>query len=124
MPKLDDAIRATLAAEDRELLAQFEKEPNVFDEAIQALTGRMLFVNVLVAAITFAATAAGFYFGWKLLTADSVREAVNWGAGLGVSLAFVSLLKIWFWLEMQSNRVIREVKRLELQVAALAKTAV
>jgi hypothetical protein len=29
----------------------------------------------------------------------------------------VGFLKIWFWLRMESNRILREIKRLELQIA-------
>ena len=29
-------------------------------------------------------------------------------------LIFISFMKVWFWLEMHSNRVLREVKRVEL----------
>jgi hypothetical protein len=32
----------------------------------------------------------------------------------------VAILKIWFWMEMHKNAVLREVKRLELQIARLA----
>lgn len=31
---------------------------------------------------------------------------------------FVMFIKVWFWLEMQTNRVLREVKRVELLIAA------
>jgi hypothetical protein len=31
-----------------------------------------------------------------------------------MSFLMVSFLKVWFWLEMQSNRLLREVKRVEL----------
>jgi uncharacterized Rmd1/YagE family protein len=40
--------------------------------------------------------------------------ALRWG---GVALAFFfvfGVLKIWFWLEIHTNRVLREVKRVEL----------
>ena len=30
-------------------------------------------------------------------------------------------LKIWFWMEIQRNSVVREIKRLELQVANLSR---
>jgi uncharacterized membrane protein YciS (DUF1049 family) len=29
----------------------------------------------------------------------------------------VGFLKLWFWLRMESNRVLRQIKRLELQIA-------
>jgi hypothetical protein len=32
----------------------------------------------------------------------------------------VAMLKMYFWMEMNKNMLLREVKRLELQVARLA----
>ena len=33
----------------------------------------------------------------------------------------VAMLKLWYFMEMNKNAVTREVKRLELQIARLAK---
>jgi hypothetical protein len=30
------------------------------------------------------------------------------------------LVKVWFWLELQKNAIVREVKRLEVQVASIS----
>ena len=35
----------------------------------------------------------------------------------GVLIVAVGFLKLWFWLRMESNRVLREIKRLELRIA-------
>jgi|GEM_PF-3584282 len=32
----------------------------------------------------------------------------------------IGLIKIWYWMELNRNTVLREIKRLELQVAHLA----
>jgi hypothetical protein len=37
---------------------------------------------------------------------------LQWG-GLTLLLA-VMFIKVWFWMEMQSNRILRELKRVEL----------
>jgi hypothetical protein len=37
-----------------------------------------------------------------------------------VAVAGLALVKVWFWMELQKNAIVREVKRLELQVASLA----
>ncbi len=49
------------------------------------------------------------------------RMVTLWGMGMGVGVFFAGMLKLWFWMEMNKNAVIREVKRVELQVAVLAK---
>ena len=43
-----------------------------------------------------------------------------WGGGFMFCMMAVSMLKLWFWMEMQTNSVLREVKRVELQVSRLA----
>lgn len=45
---------------------------------------------------------------------------LRWGAATALALAGVLLVKVWFWLELQKNAIVREVKRLELQVASVA----
>ena len=43
-----------------------------------------------------------------------------WAAACIVCVSAVSMLKIWYFLEMNKNAVTREIKRLELQIARLA----
>jgi hypothetical protein len=45
-----------------------------------------------------------------------------WRRSAASALAFagLALIKVWFWLELQKNAIVREVKRLEVQVASLA----
>jgi hypothetical protein len=45
---------------------------------------------------------------------------LRWGAASALACAGVALVKVWFWMELQRNAVMPEVKRLELQVASLA----
>jgi hypothetical protein len=45
---------------------------------------------------------------------------LRWGAASALAFAGISLIKVWFWLELQKNAIVREVKRLEVQVASLA----
>jgi len=49
-----------------------------------------------------------------------VRETVIWTAGALWAAIAVAMLKMYFWMEMNKNVVLREVKRLELQIARLA----
>ena len=45
---------------------------------------------------------------------------LHWGAASALAFAGVPFIKLWFWLELEKNAVVREVKRLEVQVASLA----
>ena len=57
---------------------------------------------------------------WNALNADAARETLLWSAGGIVAMVAVAMLKMYFWMEMNKNVTLRELKRLELQVARLA----
>lgn len=120
MTNLDQAIRQALSAEDAEFLARFEKEAPLHEQVLGTFTGQWAVLNVFAAIITFAMFGAFLYCVWQFFQAVDVRDLILWSAAALASAVFVGMLKIWFWMEMQKNAVLREVKRLELQVARLA----
>jgi hypothetical protein len=116
MDELDRKIEAALTAEDRALLARLG-EQGVLGQWIGVYEGATRRVAVLATAVTFALFLAAVYCGWRFLAAVEALDAARWGAGTVLLTAMVGFLKLWFWLRMESNRVLREIKRLELQLA-------
>ncbi|MBX3431601.1 MAG: hypothetical protein KF779_18600 [Hyphomonadaceae bacterium] len=119
MTKLDQAIRQALSAEDAAFLATFEDQ-SPFHEAMGTFSGKWGVMNVFAAIVTFAMFAAAIYCAWNAFSVSDVRETVLWSAGLLLTMLAVAMLKMYFWMEMNKNVTLREVKRLELQVARLA----
>lgn len=120
MTNLDQAIRQALSAEDAEFLAKFEKEQSPFNEAMNTFSGKWGAMNVFAALVTFAMFGATLYCAWNMLQTADVRATLLWGVGVVVTMLAVAMLKMYFWMEMNKNVTLREVKRLELQVARLA----
>lgn len=119
MSKLDQAISQALSAEDAEFLARFKAQSPI-GEAFGTFTGPWGVMNIFAALITFAMFGAFVYCAWSAFSAVDVRETVMWSAGAVISMLAVAMLKMYFWMEMNKNVVLREVKRLELQVARAA----
>ena len=61
------------------------------------------------------------FCAWKFYHAVEIKELFGWSLGVALSFATISLLKIWAWMQMEKNSTVREIKRLELQVARLSK---
>ena len=57
---------------------------------------------------------------WRFVQAQELGDMPRWGAASALGFAGVALVKLSFWMELQKNAIMREVKRLELQVASLA----
>lgn len=119
MNKIDQAIRQALSTEDAAFLAKFQDQ-SPFHEAMDTFTGKWGAMNVFAALVTFAMFGAGVYCAWTALNAIDVRETVLWSAGALFAMLAVAMLKMYFWMEINKNVTLREVKRLELQVARLA----
>jgi len=60
------------------------------------------------------------YSAVRFFGAETTRTQIAWSVGFLTSNMVVAMMKMWFWMQMDKNTVIREVKRLELQVATLA----
>jgi hypothetical protein len=119
MTNIDSAIRDALSKEDAEFLARFE-DRNPIGEALGTFSGKWGAMNIFAAIITFALFGVFVYCAWQMFIAVAVRDVVLWSFGAMVSTLAVAMLKMYFFMEMNKNVVLREVKRLELQVARLA----
>lgn len=124
MSKLDDAIRQTLSAEDAALLEGLGADQPLHDQLMQTFQGKLAWMNIVGWIAGFAVAAVLAYCGWQFVNAPDVREMLLWGGGAALACAGLVLIKIWFWLELQKNSVVREIKRLELQVARLTSNMV
>jgi hypothetical protein len=117
--KLDDAIRGALSAEDAEFLARFEREPNVFVQTTGLFRGGFGWINGLFLAVFIPIAFFVVFAAWKFATLEDLRAMLHWGAMGAFAVVVLALIRLWFFMELQTNRVIREIKRLELQVARL-----
>ncbi len=118
MDDLDRKIEAALNAEDRALLEQFG-EQHLLAQAFSVFSGKQGWIAFMATIMTFVIFAAAVYCGWKFFSAVDVIAATRWGASAIMLMIMTGFLKIWFWMRMESNRVLREVKRLELQMARM-----
>ncbi|MFK7771434.1 MAG: DUF6768 family protein, partial [Saprospiraceae bacterium] len=54
---------------------------------------------------------------------ESVEELIKWGIGSIMFLLSMSMLKIYAWMQMDKNAMLREMKRLELLVMSSSARA-
>jgi hypothetical protein len=120
MNNLDEAIRDALSKEDAELLAKLEREPGSFEQMVGIFQGPLswIYVAFLIAAIVLA--LFGIYSGWQFAQSTELRPLFYWGAITGFCLVVLSVVRVVFFMQINTNRVLRQIKQLELQVALLS----
>ena len=108
MSDLDNKIRAALQGDSP------GEEPNLAEEVINVFRGRHRWMHGIIVVATLAFMAIAVWASFHFYHAAVVREQLLWGGLALVALLMISFMKVWFWLEMHTNRILREVKRVEL----------
>jgi hypothetical protein len=120
MTSIDEAIRKALSDEDARLLERFGADLPLPQQLQDSFRGHLGWLNAISWAAGFAIFGGGLYCGWRFLQAPDTAAMLRWAVGLLLCAMGLMLIKLFAWLELEKNAVVREVKRLELQVARLA----
>jgi hypothetical protein len=120
MNDVDRAIRQSLSTEDAALLDRLGADQSLHRQVLATFEGRLRWFNVMgwIAGIVLFGAACALT--WQFVQAEELRDMLRWGAASALTFAGIALIKVWFWMELQKNDIVREVKRLEVQVASLA----
>lgn len=120
MTRLDEAIRGALSDEDRAFLDEIDNEPaGLFGEVAQSFTGRLGGWSVFVWVMGSVFFALAVFSIWRLTQAETPLGMTLWGLGAAGGMFVTGLTKIWYWMHLNTNALLREVKRLEFQMARL-----
>jgi hypothetical protein len=120
MNKLDQFIRDTEGKNGTELLEMLG-EPSLGQQLKEIFAGRKWWVHWLVACAGAAFTVLMVVSALRFFQAESLREMLSWAGAFGLGLIAVSFARLWFWLEMHTNTVVRQVKLVQWQCARLSQ---
>lgn len=118
MNEIDDLIGRALTEEDRALLAS-HGEPGYLTQASGLFRGPQAWTMWLVNIAGGAAFLVGAWALWRMVGAADVAAALKWGVAAMCLFQATTLCKTLLGSRMEANRLLREVKRIELQLALL-----
>jgi len=117
MRDLDKMIDEALRDEEREVLRQIGEEPGFFRQVFGVFRGPTGWVNVLMMVAQAILFVAGAYAAWRFFGSSDPVTQLRWGLPATVLLILSAMIKMALLPRMETNIVLRELKRLELQVA-------
>ena len=112
MNDLDRKIQAALRGEAS--ADQLGSDPNFFEEMMATFRGRHRLLSGFAVVLQLVSLAVFVFALLRFFAAPDVTAQLRWGGLAGLMVLFVANIKFWFWLEVHSNRVLRELKRIEL----------
>ena len=119
---LDDLIEEALDKEEVEILSRIGEEPGFFGMAFGLFSGRLGWVNILLMVVQGVTFLAGAYAAWMFFEAGDAVSQLRWGLPSAVLLILSTMIKMAMWPNIHADRLMRELKRIELQIAR-AKSA-
>lgn len=118
---IDREIARALSEDDAALLEEFSGDLSPIGMMTETFRTRNAWLVGLVWFWTLVIFIFGIFCGVKMFQATELRLTILWGVGLVLAFHAVSMLKMWYFMEMHRVTIAREIKRLELQAARLSK---
>lgn len=119
MSKIDDMIDEALSEEERALLEHYTGEPGYIRQALGLFRGGLGWVMWFVGIVQVLLFFAALYCLWGLFNVDELMTGLRWGVGAVILVQLSTLLRGFMGMQFEANRVLREVKRLELRLARM-----
>ncbi len=121
MQDIDREIDEAINAEEQELLRSIGNEPG-FVERMLGMTGPeivwMIWLMMIFQTLVFI---AGLYAAWMFFEASEPVSQLRWGLPAAVLLLMGLQIKLAVPPAIQTKRLMRELKRVELQIVRLGK---
>ncbi|MEL6523479.1 MAG: DUF6768 family protein [Pseudomonadota bacterium] len=118
--KLDQMIASALSDRDQEVLAE-TRELGYFALGLSQFGGPLGWVTWIIMILQATMFLAGLYCGVQFFAATEIVPALKWGLSAAVLVLMALQIKLSLAPQMQADRIIREIKRVELLVVSQAK---
>ena len=119
MEEIDQLIKDTLSKEEAAFYDSLE-EQHLFDMLLGQFKGKNAWFLITTNILILVFLGMFVYCCIQFFNVNAVEELIKWGFGSFMFILSLSMLKIYAWMQMDKNAMLREMKRLELQVMSLS----
>lgn len=117
--KIDDLIKAALSEEEAKFYDDLgeqgliEKLGEVHKGKTGWLASIMTVMHILVFVVFIFCTV-------RFFNTEVTNELIQWACAGFLCMIFMGMMKLYIWMQMDKNDILRELKRLELQISVAA----
>ena len=119
MEEIDKIIKETLTKEEAKFYDTLE-EQNILQMVLGIFKGKNKWIMYMMNLMTLVFFGLFIYCMVQFFNAEMLKDLLKWGFGSLIFLFGVSMLKVFAWMQMDKNALLREMKRLELQISSLS----
>jgi Family of unknown function (DUF6768) len=119
MKDIDQLIKDTLTQEEAKFYNELD-EQNIFQMIGGLYHGKLKWIMVWMNFVMVIIFGLFVYCAIQFFNTDVTNELIKWAVFGSFCMIAVGMLKLFSWMQIDKNAVLREIKRLELQVSSLA----
>lgn len=119
MEEIDLLIKETLSQEEAAFYDALD-EQGLFQMVFGLFKGKNAWFLIVINIMILLFLGLFVYCCIKFFNVNTTEELVKWGFACAGLFFSVSILKIYAWMQMNKKAILREMKRLELQVMSLS----
>ncbi|WP_248723149.1 DUF6768 family protein [Seonamhaeicola sp. ML3] len=116
---IDKLIKETLTQEEAKFYDELD-EQNLFQMLGGLFKGKNSWLAIVMNFMTAIVFGLLIYCIIKTFDAEKTNDLILWVGGVLVCFLYISMIKIYLWMQMHRNALTREIKRLELQISSLS----
>lgn len=119
MTDFEDRFQARLSQDDEAFLRDLEAGQGFFTQLLGTFRGPLGWVSIMAMIFALVCVGLAIWFGWEAFHAPTDREVILWCTGAVLAFIGNGLLRIWLLNRMSHLVVLREIKKVELQLAKI-----
>lgn len=116
--KIDELIKETLNQEEAKFYDELE-EQNLIGKLGEVFKSKMGWLAIIMNVVHLVIFGLFIYCIVQFFGTNETNELIKWASGGFLCMIAMGMLKLYIWMQMDKNDILREMKRLELQVATL-----
>ncbi len=117
--RIDELIKEALNHEEAKFYDELE-EQNIFGKMGEVYRGKMGWLAIIMNIVYLIIFGLFVYCIVRFFDTAVTNELIKWASAGFLCMIFMGMLKLYFWMQMDKYDILRELKRLELQVATLS----
>jgi hypothetical protein len=115
--KIDELIKETLSQEEAAFYDELE-EQSLMGKMGEVYKGKLGWLAIIMNVVHLLFFIVFVFSIVQFMGTDEITAIIRW-ASLGfLCLIAMGMLKLYVWMQMDKNDILRELKRLELQLAS------
>ena len=113
MTNVDEVTKNAMSEQEAEIVSSIE-ELGYFALGLSLFRGKLAWVTWVIMLVQGAMFVAGVWCAVHLFAATDSLEALKWGLSAVVLILMAGQMKMSYMPQLQAERVLRELKRIEL----------